>query len=291
MIRKVVFGLILVSAAGASALAYHEISSRHPDRAAAPAPTPVPASPAPAKPSAGIPLDADVQDNQAAAYGSDPQEGDEDQGGTASVSETGDGNANQDPADSQDLQPNRVRRVVRVLPSSPVRVVRVERPVLVAAASIEHPLAVPASVAVVHSGHLIPAGTPFTLRLAESLGSKISETDQSFAATLDRDIDIDGKTVIAAGTPVIGKVVLARPAGALAGEAKLELAVTSISIKKHDLDVSTDVQGFGPVLQGKNKFTRFMKGIAKRAGGNEHEVFLEEQTAYTFTLANPLHVN
>ena len=68
---------------------------------------------------------------------------------------------------------------------------------------------------------IVPAGTTLTVRLGEALGSRISEANQSFSATVDQDVVVRGQTVIAAGTTVTGKVVAANPAGALAGEASL----------------------------------------------------------------------
>jgi hypothetical protein len=137
---------------------------------------------------------------------------------------------------------------------------------------------------------VVPAGTTLTVRLEEALGSRISEAGQKFSATLDQDVVVGGQTVIAAGARVTGKVVSARPAGALAGEANLQLKLTSVHVDNASLGLATSVRSFGPPIKGKNKVGKFMKGLVKRASGEEREVLLAEQSAYGFTLRGGLQI-
>jgi Tfp pilus assembly protein PilV len=137
---------------------------------------------------------------------------------------------------------------------------------------------------------LVPAGTTLTVRLGEDLGSRISEVGQRFSATLDSDIVIGGQTVIPAGAVVRGKVVAAKPVGPLAGEANLQLKLTSVNVNNTYLTVVSSTRSFGPQIKGKNKVGKFMKGLVKRASGNEREVLLAEQSAYSFTLRHGLEI-
>jgi hypothetical protein len=137
---------------------------------------------------------------------------------------------------------------------------------------------------------VVPAGTALTVRLSQDLGSKTSQAGQSFSATLDRDVVVDGQTAIAAGASVTGTVVFARPVGALAGEANLQLKLVSVNVNNADLTVATSVRSFGPPIKGKNKVGKFFKGLAKRAEGDEREVVLDDQTAYSFTLRRSLQI-
>jgi len=137
---------------------------------------------------------------------------------------------------------------------------------------------------------VVPAGTTLTIRLGEELGSRISRANQRFSATLDRDVVVHGQTVIAAGATVSGRVVFAKPAGPLTGEAKLQLKVTSINVDNGNLPVVTSIRSFGPTIKGKNKVGKFMKGLVKRAAGQEREVLLAEQSACSFTLQRRLEV-
>ena len=136
----------------------------------------------------------------------------------------------------------------------------------------------------------VPAGTTLTVRLGEALGSRISEVGQSFSATLDRDVVVGGQTVIAAGARVKGRVVSARRAGAVAGEANLQLKLTSVRVDNGNLGLATSVRSFGPRIKGKNKVGRFMKGLVKRASGEEREVLLAEQSAYSFSLRRGVQI-
>ncbi len=137
---------------------------------------------------------------------------------------------------------------------------------------------------------VVPAGTTLTVRLGQELGSKTSQAGQSFSATLDRDVVIGGQTAIAAGASVTGKVVFARPVGALAGEASLQLKLVSVNVNDADLPVATSVRSFGPIIKGKNKVGKFFKGLAKRSVGEEREVVLDDQTACSFTLRRSLQI-
>jgi hypothetical protein len=137
---------------------------------------------------------------------------------------------------------------------------------------------------------IVPAGTALTVRLGEDLGSSINTAGQSFSATLDQDVVIGGQTVIAAGASVTGKVVSARPAGALAGEANLQLKLISVKVDSGKLRLATSVRSFGPKIKGKNKVGKFMKGLVKRASGNEREVVLAQQSEYSFTLQQRLQI-
>jgi len=136
----------------------------------------------------------------------------------------------------------------------------------------------------------VPAGTTLTIRLGEALGSRISEVGQSFSATLDRDVVVGGQTVITAGARVKGRVVSARRAGAVAGEANLQLKLTSVKVDNANLGLATSVRSFGPKIKGKNKVGRFMKGLVKRASGEEREVLLAEQSTYSFTLRRGVQI-
>lgn len=302
MISKTRIGIILASAMLTSAMVCYGIVTRHHESAPTVIPNPqVEQIPAIPKPSAGKPLDTAADSGQIDAANDSAQQATDpaaDPNQTAAPADQADagnsnpGDQNQAPAPAVTAQRQLALSATAVTPThsiARVKVVRVAHP-LVAAASVAVDRPVASITAVLPSAIVIPAGSPLTLRLTEPLGSKISQVDQSFAATLDRDIDVHGRTVIPSGARVTGKVVNARPAGRLSGEATLQLEVTSVKVNHHELEVKTSVRSFGPNNQGKNKFSRFMKGIAKRIDGQEHEVLLEDQTAYTFNLSGPLQI-
>jgi hypothetical protein len=180
-------------------------------------------------------------------------------------------------------RPARVRAAAKQQTEGDAPAAPPAQPAVAAAAEVADQPVAPAPI-------VVPAGTPLTLRLSEPLGSSMSEIDQSFSASLDSDVVVDGQTVIAAGAPVMGRVVFARPAGLLAGEANLQLQLTSVNVNHENLTVVTSVRSFGPRIKGKTKVSRFMKGLVRRVDGEEREVRLAEQSAYTFTLRQPLEI-
>jgi len=158
---------------------------------------------------------------------------------------------------------------------------------------------------------VVPAGTTLTVRLGEELGSRISQVGQSFSATVDRDVVVDGQTAIPAGAMVNGKVTFARPGGSLVADPNLQLKLTSVNVNNADLSVVTSTRSFGLVITGKKKKVgRFMKGLLKhgtvgcqftttpelcqdlvgKAAGKDKEVFLADRSAYSFTLRQSLQI-
>jgi hypothetical protein len=78
---------------------------------------------------------------------------------------------------------------------------------------------------------VIPAGTVINVRLSAPLGSKTSQTGDSFEATVAEPVEVDGKTVIASGSSASGTVVEAKAKGKIKGEARLKLALNKVTIK------------------------------------------------------------
>jgi hypothetical protein len=99
---------------------------------------------------------------------------------------------------------------------------------------------------------VVPAGTIITVRLGQAVGSKISETGQSFSATVASPVEVAGKTVIPADASATGTVVNAKPLGRFKGGAVLQLKLTSININGKDQPVET------------SSLTRAEKGKGKR---------------------------
>lgn len=101
---------------------------------------------------------------------------------------------------------------------------------------------------------VVPAGTLLTVRLGETLGSKVSSPGQSFTATLAKPVVIDGTTVLADGASAEGTVVDAKPMGKFKGGALLQLKLTSVS------DQPIHTASFTQTLKGKGKRSAAMIG-------------------------------
>ncbi len=104
----------------------------------------------------------------------------------------------------------------------------------------------------------IPVGKVLTVRLADTVGSKVSQPGQSFGGTLAKPVDVNGEVAIPAGARVEGEVVDAKPLGRFAGGALLELKLTSIRVNGEQLPVQTSM--FTETLKGKGKRTGVMVG-------------------------------
>ena len=100
----------------------------------------------------------------------------------------------------------------------------------------------------------VPAGKVLTVRLADEVGSKISQPGQTFGGSLARAVEVDGQVVIPAGTRVQGEVVDAKAMGHFAGGALLELKLDSITVNGEQLPVRTAT------------LTQTTKGKGKRTG-------------------------
>jgi hypothetical protein len=85
----------------------------------------------------------------------------------------------------------------------------------------------------------IPAGTPVPVRLQANISSSTAVSGQQFDAVLEEPLVIDGKTVAASGTPVIGRVVAARHSGRLHNSGYLRLTLASIEVNGKQVPVQT----------------------------------------------------
>ena len=75
---------------------------------------------------------------------------------------------------------------------------------------------------------VIPAGTHLAVTVQQTLGSRISQSGETFDATVARPISVNGVTVIRAGAPATGTVVDAKALGRFKGAAFLELRLDSV---------------------------------------------------------------
>ena len=165
---------------------------------------------------------------------------------------------------------------------------------------------------------VVPAGTTLTVRLAESLGSKINSAGDSFAATLASAVTVDGNTVIPKGATARGTVVDAKPLGRFKGGAVLEVRLTSIEVNGKERSIETSA--LSREMKGKGKRTAVLAGggtalgaivgglagggkgaaIGALAGGGagaggaaftgNKDIVLPAETVLSFKLRTPLEV-
>jgi BON domain-containing protein len=111
---------------------------------------------------------------------------------------------------------------------------------------------------------VVPAGTAVTVRVGQALGSKTSQTGQTFLATLAQPVSVGGRTAIPAGATVSGTVVNAKAKGKFKGEGQLSLALTSVTVKGQTYSIQTSP--LDSTVKGKGKRTAATTG-GGAAGG------------------------
>jgi hypothetical protein len=111
---------------------------------------------------------------------------------------------------------------------------------------------------------VIPAGTRLTITTSQALGSKSSQTGQTFLGTVAQPVSVKGRAVIPAGSTVSGTVVTAKAKGRFKGEGELALSLTSITVHGHTYPIQTAV--LSSTVKGKGKRTAVTTG-GGAAGG------------------------
>src|SRR5208282_5273070 len=76
---------------------------------------------------------------------------------------------------------------------------------------------------------VVPAGATLIVKVEQALGSKTSQTGQTFLAKLEHPLSVGGKTAIPAGARISGTVVSAKAKGKIKGAGELNLALTNIT--------------------------------------------------------------
>jgi hypothetical protein len=126
----------------------------------------------------------------------------------------------------------------------------------------------------------LPAGTLLSVRLKEAVSGKGRGQSSTFTASLDEPIVMDGRTVLADGVKVAGRVESAQTSSPADGRGFLCLTLDSIEVGGRDVSVRTS--------------TLFAKGTTGVHSGRDHDnsaVQLEQGRHLTFRLTEPLLLN
>ena len=86
----------------------------------------------------------------------------------------------------------------------------------------------------------VPSGTTLAIRLTDSIDSETAQQGQTFHATLDSPLAVDGEVVIPAGYDVEGHVVSVQSAGKFAGKSQLTLQLDRIAVGSRYYNIQTD---------------------------------------------------
>src|SRR5947207_3602502 len=98
----------------------------------------------------------------------------------------------------------------------------------------------------------VPSGTSLPVRLIDEIDSATAQTGDTFHATLDAPIAVDGDVVIPAHYDVEGHVVNAQASGKFAGRALLTLQLDRIKVGEKYYNLQTDQYSQQSGSRGKN---------------------------------------
>jgi hypothetical protein len=93
----------------------------------------------------------------------------------------------------------------------------------------------------------LPEGTPIPIRLQKALSSASSHAGDTFSATIDEPVVIDGHTLVDRGTPATGRVLEAKPSASSRGSSRgsslepgyLRIVLVSVNIGGRPVMIET----------------------------------------------------
>jgi len=164
----------------------------------------------------------------------------------------------------------------------------------------------------------IPSGTTLAVRLIDTIDSETAQPGQTFHATLDSPLAVEGETALPSGYDVEGHIVNVQSAGKFAGQSLLVLQLDRISAAGKFYNIQTDQYSRKGASRGKNTAAKVGTGagigaiIGAIAGGGKgaaigaaaggglgggvqaatkgQQIKLPSETVLNFTLQAPLTV-
>lgn len=164
----------------------------------------------------------------------------------------------------------------------------------------------------------LSAGTNLVIRMIDAVDSEKASVGQTFRASMDEPVMVNGDTVISRGADVVVKLVDSKDSGKLTGRAELALSLQSISVNGRTVDINTQTvtresgsrgadtakkAGVGAVLgtiigaaAGGGKGAAIGAGAGAAAGTGVQmatkgeKVHVPSETRLTFVLDSPVNI-
>jgi hypothetical protein len=86
----------------------------------------------------------------------------------------------------------------------------------------------------------IPSGTVLKVRMIDGVDSETSQLGQTFQASLDDPIMIDGQTAVPRGADIVAKLVEDKQSGKISGRTELTLDLVSMRVNGRMVDLTTE---------------------------------------------------
>jgi hypothetical protein len=179
-------------------------------------------------------------------------------------------------------------------------------PVAAPAPATAPPAAAAATTAAV--GVTVPAGTPLSVRLKDSLDSNRQSSGHRFTAVLEGNLVVGGATVARKGSPVYGELVGKKKSGRLRGRSEFTVRLTAVSIDGTIVPISSSgckvvtentakrtagtvargaaIGGLAKGSKGAKNGAKWGAGVAILTAGNS--IFIPAGTLLEFSLTAPL---
>ncbi len=150
-----------------------------------------------------------------------------------------------------------------------------DSPGLPASASAQNTSTTPGNSLPFHDSQNLPSGTLLTVQLKDSLSAAKPAAHDSFEATMDEPVVIDGNTLIPRGAAVVGRVESFSISTVRPNHGYIRLKLESVHVAGLDLPVQTASLFVRP---------------APRKGASSPTIRLDKGHRLTFRLAEPLYL-
>jgi len=152
------------------------------------------------------------------------------------------------------------------------------------------PTGISPSQSLIPSATKLPEGTPIPIRLQSALSSASAHAGDSFSATVDEPVVIDGQTLIDRGAPATGRVLEAKPSANSLGRSLerslapgyLRIVLVSLTVAGRPVMIETSsIFAKGGVREEPNSAT----GAASGASRKDRDIVFGIDRRLTFRLA------
>jgi hypothetical protein len=146
------------------------------------------------------------------------------------------------------------------------------------------------SQSLIPSATKLPEGTPIPIRLQTALSSASSHAGDTFNATLDEPVVVDGQTLIDRGTPVTGRVLEAKPsASPLAHPLEpgyLRIVLVSLNVGGRPVGIETSaIFAKGGTREGRHPATSATPGASQKDKDRDRDIVFGIDRRLNFRLA------
>lgn len=146
------------------------------------------------------------------------------------------------------------------------------------------------SQSLIPSATKLPEGTSISIRLQGALSSASSHAGDTFTATLDEPVAVDGQTLIQHGTPVTGRVLEAKPSASPPGRSLepgyLRIVLVSLNAGRRPVMIETSaIFAKGGTREGRHGATSATRGGGPKDKDRDRDIVFGADHRLTFRLA------